>query len=68
MALSGIGLVIFLFVLKLTVAIGTINGLIFYANVIAVNQSAFFPSEDTNIHTIFIAWLNLDLGIETCFL
>ena len=67
LALFGIGLVIFLFVLKLTVAIGTINGLIFYANVIAVNQSTFFPSEDTNILTIFIAWLNLDLGIETCF-
>ena len=30
-------------------------------------QSAFFPSGGTNILTIFIAWLNLDLGIETCF-
>ena len=67
LALFGIVLVIFLFVLKLTVAIGTINGLIFYANVIAVNRSTFFPSGDTNILTIFIAWLNLDLGIETCF-
>ena len=67
LALFGIGLVIFLFVLKLTVAIGTINGLIFYANVIAVNRSTFFPSEGNNILTIFIAWLNLDLGIETCF-
>ena len=67
LALSGIALVIFLFVLKLTVAIGTINGLIFYANFIVMNQSAFLPSGDTNILTIFIAWLNLDLGIETCF-
>ena len=54
-------------VMSLTGVIGTINGLIFYANVIAVNQSIFFPSEDTNLLTIFGAWLNLDLGIETCF-
>ena len=70
-ALAGIALVILLLVCKLTVAIGTINGLIFYANIIAVNQSVFFPSGDTNavldILRVFIAWLNLDLGIETCF-
>ena len=41
--------------------------MIFYANVKAVNRSTFFPSEGDNILTIFIAWLNLDLGIETCF-
>ena len=27
----------------------------------------FFPPGDTNILTVFIAWLNLDLGIKTCF-
>ena len=67
LALSGIALVVVLFVLKLTVAIGTINGLIFYANVLAVNRSTFSPTGETNVLTIFIAWLNLDLGIETCF-
>ena len=70
-ALAGIALVILLLVCKLTVAVGTINGLIFYANIIAVNKSVFFPSGDTNIILdilrVFIAWLNLDLGIETCF-
>ena len=70
-ALAGIVLVILLLVCKLTVAVGTINGLIFYANIIAVNQSVFFPFGDTNIVLdilrVFIAWLNLDLGIETCF-
>ena len=68
---AGIALVILLLVCKLTVAVGTINGLIFYANIIAVNKSVFFPSRDTNIILdilrVFIAWLNLDLGIETCF-
>ena len=70
-ALAGIALVVLLLICKLTVAVGTINGLIFYANIIAVNQSVLFPSENTNlvmdILRVFIAWLNLDLGIKTCF-
>ena len=66
-ALAGIALVLLLLVFKLTVAAGTINSLIFYANIIAVNRSIFFPPNETNILTVFIAWLNLDLGIETCF-
>ena len=64
---AGIALVILLFTLKLTVAIGTISGLIFYANIIQINSSIFFPPGATNILTVFIAWLNLDLGIEVCF-
>ena len=37
------------------------------ANIISVNHSIFFPTNETNILTVFISWLNLDLGIETCF-
>ena len=66
-AFAGIVLVLFLFTLKLTVAIGTINGLIFYANVVQVNAAIFLPPGRGNILTVFIAWVNLDLGIETCF-
>ena len=66
-ALAGIVLVAFLLLCKLTVTVGSINGLIFYANIIAVNRSVFLPSGQENVLTIFIAWLNLDLGIETCF-
>ena len=65
-ALAGIALVLLLLVLKLTVAAGTINGLLFYANIVTVNRAIFFPPNQTNILTVFIAWLNLDLGIETC--
>ena len=65
--LAGIALVAIVLLLRMTVTIGTINGLIFYANVIQVNRSIFFPAGATNILTVFIAWLNLDLGIETCF-
>ena len=66
-SLAGITLILFLLICKLTVAAGTINGLIFYANIVAVNRAIFFPPNQNNILTVFIAWLNLDLGIETCF-
>ena len=55
-------------VLNLTVSTGTINGLIFYANIIRANTVTFFPGRSANTFlSWFIAWLNLDLGIETCF-
>ena len=65
--LAGFVLVFFLTFLNLTVSQGTINGLIFYANIVKANQAVFFPPGDTNILTVFISWLNLDLSIETCF-
>ena len=66
-ALAGIALVTLLFALRLTVSTGTISGLVFYANILTINRRIFFPSGETNILTVFIAWINLDLGIETCF-
>ena len=66
-ALAGIVLIVFLSVFRLTVAYGMINSLILYANIVQVNRKAFFPIDGVNILTVFIAWLNLDLGIETCF-
>ena len=66
-AAAGFALVVFILTCKLTVAVGTISGLILYANTIAVNKSIFLPERSTNILTVFLAWVNLDLGIETCF-
>ena len=67
--IAGIGLCGLLMWLNLTVSTGTVNGLIFYANIIRVNQHIFFPLEKQSsiFLSTFIAWLNLDLGIETCF-
>ena len=65
-AAAGFALVVFFLICRLTVAVGTISGLIFYANTIAVNESIFLPQKSTNILTVFLAWVNLDLGIETC--
>ena len=65
---AGIVSVVFLMLLNLTVSVGTISGLIFYANIVRANQAIFFPHGTNNeFLSIFIAWLNLDLGIETCF-
>ena len=65
--LAGPVLVGFIKLLDLTVAQGTLNGLVFYANIIHVNQDIFFSWRSTHPLTFFIAWLNLDLGVETCF-
>ena len=43
------------------------NGLIFYANVIKANRHLYYDQMSVNPMTLFIAWLNLDLGIEICF-
>ena len=71
--LAGLALVFFIKVLDITVAKGTINGLVFYANIVWANKSIIFPTTETlhpfeQILQTFIAWLNLDLGIETCFI
>ena len=65
-AIAGLVLVFFLMVLNITTAVGTISGLIFYANIVAANDAIFFQQQTTKM-SIFIAWLNLDLGIKTCF-
>ena len=66
-AVAGVLLVILLFLLHLTVEGGTLHGLIFYANIVAANYYIFLPQSSNHPTTIFIAWLNLDLGIQTCF-
>ena len=66
--ISGIGLVAFLLALNLTVAIGTLNAIIFYANIVAANKSAFFPTQmNFQIPFVLISWLNFDLGFDVCF-
>ena len=64
---AGFALVFLISAWDLTVAEGTLNGLIFYANILHTNRAIFFPGGESNILTVFIAWINLDLGIETCF-
>ena len=69
-ALAGIALVMVILFLHLTVDVGTLNGLIFYANIVHSNREVYFQhirEISSNFHVMFISWLNLDFGIETCF-
>ena len=66
-ALAGVLLIVVLVGLHMTVAAGTINGLILYANVIGANMDIFFPFQGFSFLKVFISWINLDFGIESCF-
>ena len=65
---AGILLVTAVLALNMTVAGGLINSFIFYANIVSANSAVFFPSSEPSFPTVFVAWLNLDLGIDVCFL
>ena len=64
---AGIFLVIILLVFNITVADGLINSFVFYANIVAASGAVIFPSSEPSFPTVFIAWLNLDIGFEVCF-
>ena len=69
---AGVALIALLLALNMTVAAGTLNGLILYANILNVHRELFFPpGEDgfnsTNTLTVFVSWVTLDFGIPTCF-
>ena len=61
---SGVALVAMLILLRLTVMYGTLNGLIFYANIVGSNEDIF---KIRGWASIFISWLNLDFGFSVCF-
>ena len=67
-AFMGIALVVLLIVLNLTVSVGTINGLLFTANIIKLYQPVFLGNQiPVPIFSQIISWLNLDFGIKICF-
>ena len=65
----GVLLVVVLFVSKFTVSNGALNGIVLYSNLIRTNDTTFFQNRSgySSFLSVFIAWINLDLGIETCF-
>ena len=63
----GIILVSIIHFLKLTVTMGTINGLIFFCNIMSINENLFFNTSQFSFIRLFISLLNLDLGFEMCF-
>ena len=65
--LAGILLVTALLIINMTVAVGLINGIIFYANIVAASSSIVFSNTKTSFPTVLVAWLNLDIGFDICF-
>ena len=66
-AVVGIVLIIFITVLRVTVAIGSFNGVKLYANIIQANRMLLLPANTRNVITVFLSWLNLDLGFQTFY-
>ena len=66
--LSGLALVVVILYLNLTVAVGSLNALIFYANIMLANMSVLMHSNGPTFYTIFITWMNLDLGLDLCII
>ena len=65
--LAGIALVTLLLTLNMTVAVGTLNGLLLYVNILSANRSILLPFQEQDYITVLISWLNLELGIDTCY-
>ncbi len=64
---AGLALVAFVLILNMTVSVGTLNGLIFYANIVAAYRSILLPFLEQNFITVLISWLNLDFGFDSCY-
>ena len=64
---AGIVFVVILLALNLTVAVRTLNPIIFYANIINANSGLYFGQSQVKFVPVFISWLNLDIGFDTCF-
>ncbi len=66
---AGVALVVLLIVLNLTVSVGTINGLVFYANIVKINEDILFKYDPSRPYVLrqFISFINLDLGLPSCF-
>ena len=67
--LAGVTLIASLLILHISVADGTVNGLIFYANILDIIDDIVIPQNKITPYplTVLISWLNLDFGIPTCF-
>ena len=68
--LLGALLIIFLSIFNLTISDSKMSGFIFYANIVHINGIIYIPSQKkvlSNVLKIVMAWINLDLGIKTCF-
>ena len=63
----GIALVFVFFLLDTTITFGSVNGIIFYANVVSVNANIYFRGAGQGFLFWFVSWFNLELGFPLCY-
>uniref|UniRef100_A0A1X7VCW8 Right handed beta helix domain-containing protein n=2 Tax=Amphimedon queenslandica TaxID=400682 RepID=A0A1X7VCW8_AMPQE len=66
-AVMGVLLVVLLIALNLTVSVGTLNGLLFYANIVKLYEPVFSRKGELPVLHQVLSWINLDFGFEICF-
>ena len=66
-ALMGVTLLVFMTFLRITVTAGVVNSIILYSNILQTIKYSLLPSNVQNVLTVFLAWMNLDFGFQTCF-
>ena len=66
-AVMGILLVVLLIALNLTISVGTLNGLLFYANIVKLYEPVFSTQGAVPVLSQLVSWINLDIGIKACF-
>ena len=63
---AGIVLVLGISLLHITITNGYLNAILFYCNMISLYTTVFVPRSTAGAFVV-VAYLNLNLGIETCF-
>ena len=66
-ALAGVGIILAISFVQLTVSDGYLNGIILYANIVSLYVHILATGSPATQLFVVIAWLNLDLGIDACF-
>ena len=70
--LVGLLLIIMISCLDLTITRGTINGVIFYTNILQTFQSNVVDKHHVKVLSptfqTFLSWFNMDTGVLTCFI
>ena len=64
---GGIVLVIVMLALNLTIAVGTLNGIFFYAHIVYADAYLLPSFKTPGFITVFLSWLNFDLGFDLDF-
>ena len=65
--IAGIAVVAVVLSINMTVAFGTLNGIIFYVNTVASGSNTFLTFSAPNLLTVFIKGLNFQMVLDGCF-